>query len=364
MNKFMNFAANVQTVFNNDVNDFMAFSELLTDVALGRQAVSKEEANKKIVEVFQGVLGIDKNSRPGDVRKALRRNQALVFDIIEETIQSLLVTGWGNDPFFQKYVDQRNLALGDKNEFYSEDDSILSVMRVAGNHHDIIRQRLGAGKVESIATYWCAVKIYAEFERVVTGAEEFAKFVTKMYEAYDRYVKNTLYDAMVSYATTLSSTSAFKKTGSMTADKLNELCDVVSTATGCPVMIMGTRAALSNVTKLYTGTNGSYFSESMKDEHYRTGTLGMWEGRELVEIPQVFEKGKVGQYKIDNTLLWVMPVTDLKFLKLVNEGDTQLRAITDKDTNMDMTYEQEIQTKLGVAVMLNSAFGVYDTDAA
>ena len=138
MNKFMNFAANVQNVFNNDANDFMAFSRLLTDVALGKQEVSKEEANKKIVEVFQSVLGINENSRPGDIRKAVRRNQALLFDIIEETVQNLLVTGWGNDPFFQKYVDQRNLALGDKNEFYAEDNSILSVMRVAGNHHDIV----------------------------------------------------------------------------------------------------------------------------------------------------------------------------------------------------------------------------------
>lgn len=358
MNKFMNFAANVQTVFNNDANDFMAFSQLLTDVALGRQAVSKEEANAKIVEVFQGVLGITKDSRPGDVRRALRRNQALVFDIIEETVQNLLVTGWGNDPFFQKYVDQRNLALGDKNEFYSEDDSILSVMKVSGNHHDIIRQRLGAGTVQSISTYWCAVKVYTEFERVVTGAEEFATFVNKMYEAYDRYVKNALYDAMVGYATTL--TGQFKKTGSVTTETLNNLCELVSTATGYPVVIMGTKTALSKVIALQ---NGQYISDAMKDEHYRTGTLGMWEGKELVEIPQVFEKGKVGQYKIDNTLLWVMPVTDLKFIKLVNEGDTQLRAITDKDTNMDMTYEQELQTKLGVAVMLNSAFGVYDVDA-
>ena len=358
MNKFMNFAANVQTVFNNDANDFMAFSQLLTDVALGKQAVSKEEANAKIVEVFQGVLGITKDSRPGDVRKAIRRNQALVFDIIEETIQTLLVTGWGNDPFFQKYVDQRNLALGDKNEFYSEDNSILSVMKVSGNHHDIIRQRLGAGTVESISTYWCAVKVYAEFERVVTGAEEFATFVNKMYEAYDRYVKNALYDAMVGYNTKL--TSDFKKTGSITAENLNALCDMVSTATGYPVMIMGTRTALSKVIGLQ---NAQYISDAMKDEHYRTGLLGMWEGKELVEIPQVFEKGKVGQYKIDNTLLWVMPITDLKFIKLVNEGDTQLRSITDKDTNMDMTYESEIQTKLGVAVMLNSAFGVYDLDA-
>ena len=358
MNKFMNFSANVQTVFNNDANDFMAFSQLLTDVARGAQAVSKEEANAKIVEVFQNVLGIDKNSSPADVRKAVRRNQALVFDIIEETVQNLLVSGWGEDPFFQKYVDQRNLALGDKNEFYTEDDSILSVMRVSGNHHDIIRQRLGAGQVQSISTYWCAVKVYAEFERVVTGAEEFATFVNKMYEAYDRYVKNTICDAMVGYATAL--TGMFKKTGAISADILNELCDLVATATGRPVMIMGTRTALSKVTALQ---NASYISDSMKEEHYKNGFLGMWEGKELVEIPQVFEKNKIGAYKIDNTLLWVMPVTDLKFIKLVNEGDTQLRAITDKDTLMDMTYEQEIQTKLGCAIMLNSAFGVIDMDA-
>ena len=276
MNKFMNFSANVQAVFNNDATDFVAFSQLLTDVALGKQEVPKEEANKKIVEVFQGVLGITKDSRPGDIRKAIRRNQALVFDIIEETVQNLLVSGWGNDPFFQKYVDQRNLALGDKNEFYAEDDSILSVMRVSGNHHDIVRQRLGAGAVQSISTYWCAVKVYAEFERVVTGAEEFAKFVTKMYDAYDRYVKNTIYDTMVSYSKNLDTNH--KATGDVTAANLNALCDRVSTETGCPVIIMGTRTALSKVTTLQ---NATYVSEKMKDEHYRTGTLGMWEGKEF-----------------------------------------------------------------------------------
>lgn len=149
-------------------------------------------------------------------------------------------------------------------------------MRVAGNHHDIVRQRLGAGSVQSISTYWCAVKVYAEFERVVTGAEEFAKFITKMYDAYDRYVKNALYDAMVGYATTL--TGQFKNTGSVTAEKLNALCDLVSTATGRPVIIMGTRTALSKVTALQ---NATYISDAMKDEHYRTGTLGMWEGKEF-----------------------------------------------------------------------------------
>ena len=179
-----------------------------------------------------------------------------------------------------------------------------------------------------------------------------------MYEAYDRYVKNTIYDTMVEYAKSL--TGLFKKTGNVTAENLNELCDLVSTATGYPVMLMGTKTALSKITTLQ---NASYITDTAKEEHRRTGLLGMWEGKELVEIPQVFEKGVVGSYKISNGLLWIMPVTDLKFIKLVNEGDTQLRAITDKDTNMDMTYEQEIMTKLGCAVMLNSAFGVYDIEA-
>ena len=137
MSKFFNFSANVQKVFNDDANDFMAFSQLLTETALGTQQVDKKEANAKIVEVFRGVLGLSDHPTQAEVRKAVRRNQALVFDIIEETVQSLLVSGWGNDPFFMKYVDQRNLALGDKNEFITEDDSIMSVMRVAGNHHDI-----------------------------------------------------------------------------------------------------------------------------------------------------------------------------------------------------------------------------------
>ena len=119
-------------------------------------------------------------------------------------------------------------------------------------------------------------KCYVEFERVVTGAEEFSKFITKMYDAYDRYVKNTIHDTMEGYAKSLE--GQFKVTGTPTTDKLNELCDLVSTATGYPVIIMGTRTALSKVTALQ---NADYISDAMKDEHYRNGTLGMWEGKEF-----------------------------------------------------------------------------------
>ena len=137
MDRFMTFDANVRHVFNDDANDFVAFSQLLTDTANHCAEVPEKEANSKIVEVFRSLLGLTKESKGAEIRRAIRRNQALLFDVIEETLQNLLMTGWQNDPFMMAYVDQRNLALGDQNSFYIEDESVLSVMKVSGNHHDI-----------------------------------------------------------------------------------------------------------------------------------------------------------------------------------------------------------------------------------
>lgn len=138
MKKFMNFDAVVKAAFNEDEQDFMAFNKLLVDSYKGEvEGYTAKEANEKIVEVFRKAIGCDENSTKAEIRKAIRRNQVVIFEILEETIQDLLVSGWDANPFFREYVDVRNLALGDKNEFYVEDNSVLSVMKVSGNHHDI-----------------------------------------------------------------------------------------------------------------------------------------------------------------------------------------------------------------------------------
>jgi len=138
MKKFMNFDAVVKAAFNEDESDFMAFNKLLVDSYKGEvEGFSAREANDKIVEVFRAAIGCDEHSTKAEVRKAIRRNQVTIFELLEETIQNLLVSGWDANPFFREYVDVRNLALGDKNEFYIEDDSVLSIMKVSGNHHDI-----------------------------------------------------------------------------------------------------------------------------------------------------------------------------------------------------------------------------------
>ena len=284
MNKFMNFDAVIKEAFNNDESDYHAFNKLLVDTYNGNvDGFSAKEANAKIVEMFRKTIGCDENSSKAEIRKAIRRNQVAIFELLEETIQDVLVSGWQANPFFQEYVDVRNLAIGDKNEFYVEDKSVLSAMKISGNHHDIIRQRLGAGSVSSISTYWVGIKVYAEFERLVTGVEDWAAFVNKVSEAYNQYVNETLYNALISAGEGLGSqwykTSALSST---TASTLRTLCMDVAMATGYEVVIMGTRTALSSVTALQ---DVSWASNDMKNEKNLTGRFGYWEGIRLVEIP-------------------------------------------------------------------------------
>jgi hypothetical protein len=60
------------------------------------------------------------------------------YSLVETVLVEKLQSGWdSNNAFFMNYVEQRNLAQGDMNEFYVEDNSLLTVSRFAGNHHDV-----------------------------------------------------------------------------------------------------------------------------------------------------------------------------------------------------------------------------------
>lgn len=55
-----------------------------------------------------------------------------------------------------------------------------------------------------------------------------------------------------------------------------------------------------------------------------------------------------------------MPAKDNKFIKLVYEGDAQMRQINDNETNQDMSYEYTYMQKLGIAVLTNLKWGVWN----
>ena len=366
MANLFNFDAHVREVFENDEAKFSAFNKLMLDTAHANfeEGISAKEANEKIVSMFKQAIGVNEKSTKSEIRKAIRRNQQVLFDLIEEIVPNLLQTGWQDNPFFNEYVETRNIEIGDKNVFYTEDETILTVSKVSGNHWDLDRQRLGKGASFSVETSWYGIAVYSEYERLLTGAEDFATFVTKLYEAVDRFVNESIYQAMLSAAAQLpggaTGSGQWVKNGALTsAEKavFMQLIEDVQMATGMDVVIMGTKSALSRLEGMQ---DIDWVSEDMKVQRNTTGRIGYFEGIRLVELKQGFRLNDTTQYLVDDKQLFIMPVGDNRFIKVVNEGQPEMRQVNDNTVNQDMTYDYRYMFKMGVAVMVNLLFGVWN----
>ena len=143
-NNFFNFSATVKDAFENDETKYVGFSQLLKDSAKGvyEAGITKADADKQIRDTFRVIMGVDEKASAKEIRKAIRRNKNEIFEVIEDTIEDLLTSGWQENEFFKEYVETKNLALGDENEFYVDDVSVLTVSEVSGNHHNLNYNRV------------------------------------------------------------------------------------------------------------------------------------------------------------------------------------------------------------------------------
>lgn len=365
MIKFMEFSESIRNTFDNDETELQTFSRLMVDTA--NNAVvefSIDKANTAIRNKMFAVLGLDVGANRREIRKAIRKHKVDVYEIIEDTLENMLVTGWGENPFFKEFVETQNYADGDRGEFYVADESILTISKLSGNHHDVLRQKLGFGESFTVKTDWYGCKVYAEFELFMAGRLDWANFINKVYEAYDRHVNNMIYRAVMDASDKLPNNSQWVKNIQLVAenkDTILTLIEDVQAATGKEVVVMGTKSALA---KLSAIADVNWISDNMKEERHTTGKLGIWESTRLVEIPQVFAPNDTTKKMVDNTKLMFMPVGDNQFVKLYNEGEMQIAEVSDGDARQDKTIEYEIQAKIGIAVVLSLRFGVVNIKTA
>lgn len=334
----------------------MTFTKLMIDTAHGVNAenYSAADSTEAIRNRFREVLGVAADCSRKEMHRAIRRHKQDIYEVIEDTIEDLRVSGWSDNPFFNEYVEQKNIALGDVNDFYVEDDSLLTISKFSGNHHDLIRQKLGAGESFTVKTSWYGVKIYTDFELMMLGKIDWASFIQKIYKSWDNFVNGMIYEAFMDVEKVLP--PEFVKTGTITAENVEALASLVSEQAGSECVIMGTRSALS---KLFKVCDVDWVSEDMKKERNTTGMIGYVNGIRLVEIPQVYEAG-TRKALIDNKKLLFMPVRpDFKPIKFINEGDAYFNEVADRETNVDMTIEAEYMAKIGVGVVMNPNFGMY-----
>lgn len=157
MSTKMNFSnPNTSNVFAD--KSYAEFSQLMFDTGMKQPKMEVAEANDTIRDIFFEVLEVSPDCNRKELKKAIRKHKTDLFEVMEEAIENLLVSGWGENPFFRDYVEMKSYDLGDTNEFYTKDDIILTVSELSGNHHSMIRQKLNEGSTFSVKTSWYGVR--------------------------------------------------------------------------------------------------------------------------------------------------------------------------------------------------------------
>lgn len=346
-----------------DMNDVRTFTKICIDTYNDRlQGQSQADANVVIRKKFINIAGLPENPTDHQIKRALGRTSVreALFEIIEDTLDDTLVTGWSADPFFRKYVDFKNVAIGEKNSFYVKDDCILTVAKIANGHHAIERQRLAGGQTRTVSTGYYGMSVYVDLTRFMQGVEDWNELLNKITEAFNRYTNTMLHDAVMSASKQLPVPIKWNIKGEAKPEnkaKLKRLISDVQLATGSKAVIMGTEVALG---ELVNFGNVQWASTEAKSDLYRMGRLGTFEGTDLVEIPQAFAYNDVTKYLEDDTKLLVMPNNIDKFIKFVYEGSDATFERNEMGDTGDETKDYKIRTCMGLETMTNVRFGTWE----
>ena len=282
--------------------------------------------------------------------KDMRRNKVQIYEIIEEIVANIVNDGFIGSEFWNTYVDSRNLARGDRNEFVIPANSLFVVSDVAEGVATPRRQRIGKKTVTSINTSVHAIRIYEECALFMAGRIDWVDLCARVARSFSQSIWNDVYTAFngVTAATT-GLNSNYVISGSYSEANLLQLVAHVEAEAGSAV-IAGTRTALRKIPE-------SVLADSAKESMHNAGFYGMFNGVPEIALPQRHATG-TDNFLLNDSTVYVFG-GDQKFIHLVNEGDV---TIIDKDftANADMSIEYTTIMKYGVGVWFNArTFGKY-----
>ena len=289
--------------------------------------------------------------------RTYRKYKNDIFEILETVLDQTLPEGWKENEFFDRFVETIRVDLGDKNEFYAEDNGYFTVSKFSGNHWDTIRERMDMGKSFSVETSWWEVHFYNEFERFMKNVDSWTKLMDKARKSFLQAFQNAVYAAFSQMSD--MAPEGFVGHGSLATDTerdaLLELIDKVETANGVKPILVGTGAALR---KLQKNIDENWIAQSAKEERKNNGMVSSWEGYDLMPIPQVFKQGTF-DFALSTTQILIV-ATNAKPIKFVFEGDSRLKETNDNRDNMDQTLEGQVQVKAGLASVTSDVIGYWD----
>ena len=321
--------------------------QLAIDICKGRvnTEFASESKEEQLERLRLALVDANGGSEKFDVKKA-RYNKEL-FAIIEEILVLNDVQGWENNPFFQRFVEYRNVADGDENSFHVPDNSLFMVNKTADGIMGVNRQRINQGKNEEVQTTLRTIKAYEELKRLLAGRINIIEFVERIRKSFENDKMTLIYETFYNGLSGLP--NAFTATGTYDEDKLLDLVGHVEASTGQTAVIVGTKKALSAVTSAVQ-------SEWAKERMNQMGHYGVFNGTDMIMIPQSHKHG-THEFAISDKDIWVI-AGDSKPVKFVTEGQGYFD-MGNPFNKADGTVEVFAGEDYGAAIVLNQYHGQF-----
>lgn len=326
--------------------------------------ISKHEANQAIRKILMEVCELTEEDMSSKKRRSrmIKKHSDELFELIEQDIEFKVVTGLQADEFFDEYVEYRNIALGDDEEYWQVDpEANFIVAEVSGDHHDLTMQHLAPGTPYRIHTKPYGVKVGKDIDLILLGRIDFTKLTDKISQAYVAKIKDMIFNEFYGAAAKLPNPTQFTGTGVLSASNkadFDEIIENVQTANGgAEVVIIGTKTALKALNNL---TDVNWRAPSQKEDVAHTGRLGDYEGTALVEVPQRFAMNDVTQKLIPNDKLLIFARGEEKMVKMTDRGEIQIVERGDNKADLaDDFHTYEVQREFGVGATINQYFGYW-----
>lgn len=196
-----------------------------------------------------------------------------------------------------------------------------------------------------------------DFERMLDGAEIMSEYVQVLTEAQTEAVYKEIQKALRAALNDKPGTNKVIE-NTFDADKMFKLCSVVKAYGNGAVIFAPPEfvGAMGPDAIVPVGANyqGIYHPQDI-DMIHNQGYINIFRGTPIVQIPQSYvDENNTATY-IDPQLAYVLPTGGDRVVKVVLEGNTQIYDWTNKDNSLEIdTYR-----KLGVAILTQHNWGIY-----
>ena len=314
--------------------------------------------DEAISDAFFQVLGIEDkaNCTVQDIQLAFRNESARngVFAIIEEVIREGIINeGWRN-AFFDRFVESRSQARGDKTVFYVEARNEVVVSRISKDGRVALdRQRFDEGAELEVRTATYGIKVYEHLARILLGRADWSKLVARLNEAVEQFIAEKTYATFAEVCNNLP--SQFRHAGAYDRKAIKKVIADVKKASGASsVTLFGTEVALEF---LEEGMLQEHPASELNAQKARAGRIGTWYGETIVELPNSFKQGSAMKENVmQDNVIFVIPNNVIKPVKMVVEPE--LMDINESGVRVDDTIEFAVRFSFGCNVVTGCMLGV------